>query len=112
MCMGMGFRPTIGVEAGDVILLKAGSGRPKSDSDRVLVIASVDGGSALSADGVQIYCLDDFMVKGHTDEYPVTNKAVKKAKRVGVDLLFSDEVLEVPTAFLVEDEDDSRSLEH
>ena len=95
MCGGlMGMPVAIDVEPGDVILLEAGCGRPKSKNDRVCVIASVNGASALTADGVQIACFDSFEKKGHTSSYPLTDLAIKKAKRVGVDLVEMEDLVE------------------
>lgn len=88
MCIGMmGFNPNIGLHIGDELVLKAGSGRPKVRFDRIVIVASVDGGSALTTDGTMICCLDEFEVTGNRyDSYTVTDKAKKIAARVGVEL--------------------------
>lgn len=50
--------PIARLEQGDCITLKAGYGHPWASEDRELVIASVEGNSALTCDGTCLNCED------------------------------------------------------
>jgi hypothetical protein len=63
MCFGYGFPDPSGyviasLEKGDEITLQAGFGTPAIDQDRVVVVYTVDGFSALCTDGTILLCGD------------------------------------------------------
>lgn len=91
MCMGMHFPVSseifLSLKPGDEITLDPGFGYEPSEAQRTLIIASIDGFSALATDGTQLMCTDCEGISPtgvHHESWQLSEKAQNILEELGL----------------------------